>query len=219
MTFPPIVARATGRFATFLAIAALTAQAALAQGVPPPAPGRSSAPTREIVDAELVKRLRAGGLTLYFRHMSTDFSRDDTKSNGPDDCDNQRPLTDVGRADARAIGAAIRALDLPIGDVLASPTCRTVETATLLFGRATPTQSVRGGPAGMEPSRWRELRHLLVTRPAGGNRAIASHGNPIYAVAGAPYVSEGESLVIQPTRGDFEVIARLRRADWERLVR
>ncbi|MEO7404207.1 MAG: histidine phosphatase family protein, partial [Burkholderiales bacterium] len=182
-------------------------------------PGRSSAPAREIADAELVKRLRAGGLTLYFRHMSTDFSRDDTKSRGPEDCENQRPLTDAGRADARAIGAAIRALELPLGDVLASPTCRTVETATLLFGRATPSLSVRGGPAGMEPARWRELRQLLVTRPASGNRAIASHGNPIYAVAGAPYLGESEALVIQPLPGDFEVIARLRRADWERLVR
>ena len=194
------------------------APAAIAQGVPPAAPGRTSTPVRELADAKLVVRLRAGGLTIYLRHVATDFSRDDTQSRGPDDCANQRPLTDAGRDDARAIGKLLQQLKIPVGDVLASPTCRTVETGMLVFGRATPAPAVRGGPPGDEPDRWRALRQLLATPPARGNRAIASHGNPIYAVAGGPYLSEGEALIIHPLRSDFEVIARLRRADWERLT-
>jgi phosphohistidine phosphatase SixA len=66
---------------------------------------------------------------------------------GYEDGARQRNLTDAGRADARAIGAAIRALGIPIGRVLASPFCRTRETAELIFGRATVSNAVRGGPA------------------------------------------------------------------------
>ena len=62
--------------------------------VPPPAAGRSAAPAREIPGLALLAELKRGGYTIYFRHTSTDFSRDDVKSRSDDDCDNQRPLTD-----------------------------------------------------------------------------------------------------------------------------
>ena len=189
-----------------------------AQGVPPPAPGRSSLPVRVYADAELIELPRAGGLTLYSRHTATDFSRDDVKSRSATDCANQRPLVDAGRDDARAIGAAIRALRIPIGDVLASPTCRTVETAQLIYGRATPTPAVRGSSSDGASDRWESVRLLLRTAPTRTNRAIASHGNPIFAVAGAPYLHEGETLVIKSIGNDFEIIARLDRTAWTRLA-
>jgi hypothetical protein len=50
---------------------------------------------------------------------------------------------------SRAIGEAIRALDVPIGPVLASPLCRTVETAVLAFGFAEKSMATRDG--GPEP--------------------------------------------------------------------
>ena len=64
------------------------------------------------------------------------------------------------------------------------------------------------------------LRQLLVTplKP-GGNLAIASHGNPFFAVAGRPYLAEGECAVIRPLGNDFEVIARIRVEDWAELRR
>ena len=77
---------------------------------------------------------------------------------GFEDCAHQRNLTDGGRADARAIGAAIRSLGIPIGEVLASPFCRTRETAELIFGRATVSPAVRGGPAYAEAGRYDELK-------------------------------------------------------------
>ena len=46
-------------------------------------------------------------------------------------------LNDAGRAQARSIGESRRALELPLGDVLASGYCRTRQTAELAFGRAT----------------------------------------------------------------------------------
>jgi hypothetical protein len=95
--------------------------------------------------------LLRGGYILYFRHTSTDFGQNDDAMTSFDDCTKQRNLTEQGRAEARAIGAAVARLRIPVGDVLASPYCRTLETGRLMFGRATATPAVRGGPAAAEP--------------------------------------------------------------------
>src|SRR5216684_6878924 len=104
------------------------------------APERSSLPSRELPPAELLSELRKGGYVLYFRHAATDFSQNDERMKSYEDCANQRNLIDRGRAEARAVGAAIRELRIPIEPVLASPFCRTVETAQLIFGRAEKMQ-------------------------------------------------------------------------------
>jgi hypothetical protein len=65
---------------------------------PKPAAGRSANPVRVLSSPALLTELRKGGYVIYFRHTSTDFSRDDANSKSDDDCDNQRPLTDRGRA-------------------------------------------------------------------------------------------------------------------------
>ena len=189
------------------------------QSVPAAAAGRSALPTTAVPAAQLLAELRQGGYILYFRHTSTDFSRDDARSQNDDDCENQRPLTDKGRAEARAIGSAIRELAIPIGRVLASPRCRTVETAMLAFARAEKSGAVRGGPAHPESvDRYAALRALLATPPNGGaNLVISSHGNPFFAVAGRPYLAEGECAVVRPVGKDFEVVARIRVEDWPQL--
>jgi phosphohistidine phosphatase SixA len=168
-----------------------------------------------------VAELRWGGNILYFRHAGTDFSQNDAKSQGPTDCANQRNLTDKGRADARAIGKALRELAIPVGQVLASPMCRTDETAKLIFGKAEPSEAVRGDPAfpSTDPRRYEQLRRILVTPvPARTNLGIASHGNPFHGVAGPPYIAEGELAVIKPRNADFEVVARVRPEDWPRII-
>ena len=54
--------------------------------------------------------------------------------------------------------------------------------------------------------------------PPGVNLAIASHGNPFVAVAGGPYLAEGEAAVIEPL-GDagFRIVARIRKDEWATL--
>ncbi|HSB48257.1 MAG TPA: histidine phosphatase family protein [Burkholderiales bacterium] len=169
-----------------LACAAASAQQF--QPAPPPAAGRSALPARAPAGADLLAELRKGGYVIYFRHTSTDFSRDDSRSKSDGDCDNQRPLTDKGREEARQIGAAFRRLKIPVENVLASPRCRAMETAMLAFSRAEKASAVRGGPATPQnPDRYAGLRRLLSTPTApGANIVISSHGNPFYATAGAP---------------------------------
>ena len=158
---------------------------------------------------------------LYIRHTSTDFSKDDSKSSSYEDCANQRPLTDKGRDEARAIAGHLKRLRIPIDKVYASPFCRTVETAMLAFGKAEKTNEARGGPLKSDdPKRYDALRKLLSTPPAkGSNNVVSSHGNPYMALFGAPYLTEGEISVVRPGgKAGYESLARIRLSDWESLA-
>lgn len=196
------------------AIAAFALACAAAEPSSAPAPGHALSGTA------LVAALRGGGFTLYFRHTATDFSQSDARMTTYDACAAQRNLSDEGRAQAREIGAAIRALRLPVGEVIASPFCRTMETGRLMFGRAEPSTVVRGyeGTASANAD-YTSLVALLASPPARGTlRMIASHGNPFRAIAGPPHLAEGEAAVLKPDGGRFVVVARVRREDWPALV-
>ena len=75
---------------------------------------------------------------------------------------------------------------------------------------------MRGGPASAEAGRYADLKLLLAKRvPPNVNVAIASHGNPFVAVAGGPYLAEGEAAVIEPLGyAGFRVVARVRKDEW-----
>jgi hypothetical protein len=166
-----------------------------------------------LADPALVQMLREGGYVLYMRHAATDFSQSDARMTSYEDCDSQRNLTEKGREEARQIGAHVKRLGIPIGDVLASPYCRTMETARLAFGKARASNDVRGGP--VDATRYDALKKLLSTDVRKGeNRVISSHGNPFQAIAGSPYLAEGEIAVVRPEGSGFSVIARIRPQDW-----
>ena len=199
-----------------LALAALAAASLLAVSPvagQPAGVGASNGP-------ELLAALRGGGFILYFRHADTDHRQNDTRMRSVDDCANQRLLTDRGREHARAIGEAIRALGIPIGSVLASPLCRTVETATLAFGAAEPSLAAReAGPAPPgNPERFRALRGLLSTVPATGtNTVIVGHAYPFYSLVGGQFLEEGEAAVVRPDGAAFEVVARAGLRQWREM--
>jgi hypothetical protein len=172
-------------------------------------------PSLRLQGAALVRALREGGLVIYFRHTATDFSKTDRAMSDYDDCANQRPLTEQGREDARAIGRRVAALKLPIGIVKASPMCRTMEHARLMLGTATPTTTMRELSG---PGEYLGLRRLLRERvPPGINRWMVGHGMPFRAVAGAPHLAEGEAVVLRPTGDGWVVLARLSVNDWAAL--
>jgi len=208
---------------TIAALACMAwASSPFAQTTTPDAAGatRSSAPATGagLAGATLLRELRRGGYVIYFRHTTTDFSKRDDAMKGFDDCDNQRLLSPQGRDDARRIGETIRALKLPLGEVLASPMCRTMDHATLTFGRATPapTVALREGGGGDYPGLARLLRAPVA---AGSNRWMVGHGIPFRAVAGPPHLAEGEAVVIKPDGTGWTVVARITVADWAALAR
>ncbi len=189
-----------------------TAQVASAQV----ASAESSAPERgqALAGADIVRALRKGGYVVYFRHTSTDMSQNDSAMKGYEDCGNQRMLNTKGRDEARAIGHRVAALKLPTGEVLASPMCRTLETARLMFGAVKPQNDLREGTSGDYPG----LKKMLAAPVhAGSNRWIVGHGIPFRAVAGAPHLAEGEAAVMLPEGTRWRVVARVLPDEWAAL--
>jgi phosphohistidine phosphatase SixA len=136
-----------------------------------------------------------------------------------------RQLSADGRQTSINIGESIRALGLPVGKVMASPYCRTVETAELMqLGAVEATTDVmnlraadyfggRGAIVG-------NARKRLSTEPAvGTNTIIVAHGN--VAQAATPvYPGEGEAVIFKPDgNGGFQYIARIAPQDWPRIIK
>ena len=183
----------------------------------------------QLTDMALVKALRAGGFNIYFRHVATDWSQSDDVREADDwrSCDplRMRQLSPAGRATARAIGEAMRQLDIPVAEVLASPYCRTVETAELMgLGKVIESIQVMnmrsadyvGGRASVVAS----AQALLASAPgAAVNRVIVAHGN-VAREATPAYPGEGEALVFEPdAAGGFVLRGRIAVGDWARLVK
>lgn len=177
---------------------------------------------------DLVQALRQGGYSIYFRHDATDWSQTDKVQKAGDwlSCDGNRirQLSNAGRQSAVATGRAIQALVIPIGRILASPYCRTVETATLMgLGKVEPTNDVInlrvadyfGGRAAVVAT----ARALLAQRPAEKlNTVIVAHGN--VAQASTPvYPGEGEGVVfVADGAGGFRFVGRLSPAEWRSIA-
>jgi virginiamycin B lyase len=139
------------------------------------------------------------------------------------DCARQRNLDARGREQARTIGRALRALRVPIGRVLSSRFCRTLQTARLAFGRATPTTDLTALPqAGTEGERTRRigaLRRLLARAPrAGENDVLVAHLFNIQAVANVS-IDEGEAAIFRPLgRRGFRLVGRVTADGWSRFL-
>ena len=176
----------------------------------------------------LVEALRKGGYNIYFRHAATDWSQFDHVAVSGDwtSCDPAkiRQLSEEGRATARAIGAAIRSLDIPIGQILASPYCRTVETASLMLQQPVETTTdimntrvaeYFGGSAAIAE---RTRQRLSAPPLAGTNTVLVAHGN-ILRTATSVYPDEAEAIIFRPG-GDaaYSVVGRITPQEWARLA-
>jgi len=169
----------------------------------------------------LAAALRRGALTLVVRHAKTDAVVDRRERLGS--CAEQRNLTAGGRAQARAIGRGVRALGVPLGDVRASPLCRTRDTAVLAFGadavridRDLVSPGLVGSAAG-DRRRAARLR-ALVRRPPppGRTRVLVAHTGNIGAALGQETVDEGETLVYG---AGGRLVGRVPAERWDDLAR
>ena len=185
------------------------------------------AETRLLADGDLLAALKQGGHSLYFRHVATDWSQYDQVKEVDDwrSCDGSRmrQLSEAGRNDARLIGSALRELQVPIAEVLASPYCRTVETAKLMrLGEVRETLQVMNlraaGYVGGRSKIIADAQALFATAPASGNRVIVAHGN-VAREATPAYPDEGEMLVLTADgEGGFILHGRIAIDDWPRLL-
>lgn len=174
----------------------------------------------------LVEMLRKGGYNIYFRHVATDWSQSDRVERRDDwlDCDpaRMRQLSAEGRADAQAIGEAMRSLRIPVGEILASPYCRTMETARLMdlgpVRASTDVMNLRSASyfGGREAIVTTARRLLSTPPPPGSNRVIVAHGN-VAREATPVYPGEGEAVVFEPLGTGFRLTGRVTPGDWRRI--
>jgi phosphohistidine phosphatase SixA len=167
-------------------------------------------------ESPLFRELRSGGVILYMRHALSDPEQKDGPKGNFEDCGWQRNLTDKGRSQAREIGDALAALKLPIETVIASPMCRAMETARLAFGGATPEldlqRFIRRPDDTIDVS---PITQFFARAPSPG-RIIAIVGHEHPALGFQPMLREGETVVIRPKAGGFEVIGRIPSDQWRK---
>jgi len=179
------------------------------------------------IDPGLIPALRAGGTVIVLRHGATNPDQADTNPLDPSDRGKQRHLNDNGRAAAKAMGEALRALKVPVGQVTTSVFHRAVETGQLLgFGEVTTTTDIAEGGLVVSPAennrRDAALKKLAATPPpAGTNVILVTHKPNIMDAFGKDWfdVREGEASIFQPDgKGGYKPIARILAGDWSKLA-
>lgn len=162
-------------------------------------------------EAALWQALRAGGATVLMRHAATDPGIGDPPGFTLDQCATQRNLSDAGRADARAIGAAFARNKVAPGAVWSSRWCRCLDTARLAFGSATPEASLDSmfhDEGRQAASKLRDLRARLAARRDTTPLVLVTHDVNIRALTGQS-LAPGEMLLFTQRGGKIAVLGTI----------
>jgi phosphohistidine phosphatase SixA len=175
---------------------------------------------------QLLQQLRAGGCVLVMRHASAPREQPDASAAEPDNPRHERQLDHTGKAEAHALGAALRTLHVPIGPIYSSPTYRALETVRLA-GLSTPRviaqlgEGEHGMTGAAELPRIEWLRHAVEQAPpSGSNTLVVTHTPNILGAFGheAAGIRAGEMLIFRPRRGRAELLGRMTVAAWRNLA-
>jgi len=181
------------------------------------------APLPAQADPVLLTALREGGLVIFLRHAETGSAWPDQALAVPGECESQRDLNAAGRAQSLEIGAAFRGLGIPVSRVLASPFCRTMETAVLAFGMAEPEPALtlpRHVDAAARQAMGAALLALLPAAPPAGNWVMVGHSYHIIAAGGPPPQPQGAAVILRPLdEGRFTVLGMIPPQGWRELER
>ena len=167
----------------------------------------------------LVRALRQGGYVIVMRHASSPREVPDKLTANPDNTKPERQLDAEGRTTAAAFGKALRDLNIPIGEVLVSPTYRAMETvrlAKLNNPKLQPElgdngQSMQGGTEAQ--AAW--LKKAVTQFPTGKNTILVTHLPNIRDAFPqlTPAPGDGEALVFGPQG----IVARIKIGEWPNL--
>jgi broad specificity phosphatase PhoE len=186
-----------------------------------PAPAQPTTPGTTLPESDLIDALRRGGYVIYFRHVTTNPEQADTVDPKLGRCEAQRNLSADGRRMAAEIGGAFKTLRIPVGKVVTSPFCRTVDTAMLAFGRHEVSNALYFAMGVGKPEREQQglaLRQMLATPPARGtNTVLVAHHLNLKEAAGVWPKREGEAHVFRPRPdGGFDHVGEISTEAWKR---
>jgi phosphohistidine phosphatase SixA len=146
--------------------------------------------------------LQHPGVHVIMRHALAPGTGDPTGFQ-VDECATQRNLDDQGRAQARAIGAALQQTGVAFDRVLSSQWCRCLETAELLdLGEVEPLPALNSffEDRSTADAQTDELEQFLAELPAGQRVMLVTHQVNITALTGRA-VGSGEFFLIESTPG------------------
>lgn len=176
------------------------------------------------ITPELFREIRNGGFVLYMRHGNTDNSRPDRVPNVDlNDCSTQRPLSDDGRELMKKVGKAIRDAKIPLGDILVSPMCRTLESARLAIGDkfrvVEPLMYSANMTSEEKKPRIEALKKLLAVPVAKGtNTLMIAHAPNLDDLIGFFVKPEGTIVVFRLGGPNvYEYAASIHPDDWRSL--
>ena len=177
----------------------------------------------------LVSALKQGGYVIVFRHGATDDSQKDVYPFKFDDMSAQRQLNEKGRGLARELGAALKKLGVPVGEVYTSRLNRAVETGKLLGGKEVSpvdeltdsgagSASAMANPDGKNAKAGRAVRDLVNAAPKPGvNNLAVTHKTNVADAFGKEFsdIREGEALVYKTSSsGPAALVARVQANEW-----
>jgi phosphohistidine phosphatase SixA len=152
----------------------------------------------QLAGQELIAALQKGGYTIFLRHPKTHADQADTDPLNLENIQAQRHLSEEGRQQAKALGEALRTLQIPVDRVIASKFYRAYEAAKLLnVAEVTTSIDISEGGLVVSPQenrrRAQALRQLLATPPpAGKNTLIVSHRPNLQDAAGKEFGDVGK---------------------------
>ena len=166
-------------------------------------------------DQQVWAALKQGGKVVLLRHTHVDI-REGIGRLAPGDCAAEINLSASGVEQAKRIGETFHAHGITIGEVLASPYCRCLDTGRLAFGRATAVQYLM--PPGVVSDSQAKLNNERVLQEilkhhGRSNLVMITHDLNISNIVLEPTVKMGEFFVLQPHEGDFDVIGKIRMGD------
>jgi phosphohistidine phosphatase SixA len=166
-------------------------------------------PAQRLEGKALAAALRAGGFVLFMRHARQVNPQ-------PQDC-TAAALAAEGQAQAAAVGASLRRLRIPVGDVRASTLCRAGITARLMdLGPVGETGDLL---PSILPDVQGARRRLLAEPPKPGtNTLLVSHVQGGEQPADRMQLDLAEVIVFRPDgHGGSGAVARIRVEDWSAL--
>lgn len=152
--------------------------------------------------------LRAPGAHAIMRHALAPGTSDPANFD-VEDCTTQRNLDDRGRAQAKAIGDALRAQSIAFDRTLSSAWCRSFETAELMAldpPEITPALNSFFQHRDRSTAQTRALQEII--QSASGPLMMVTHQVNITALTGE-WADSGEIIVIRDTGGGIEVLGRI----------
>jgi phosphohistidine phosphatase SixA len=151
--------------------------------------------------------LVAGGHVALIRHGNAPGTSPGQGGDPPgfkvDDCTTQRNLDELGRAQAKALGEALRSRGVRVDRIRSSPWCRCLDTARLMAAGEVESSEALVPATDRNPNApaaLRALKEMVANWRGPGTLVLVTHGLTVRSLTGF-VPSQSEIVVLKPMPG------------------